>query len=63
VQIIRISEASNLGCLEYMDYQRRDLGFDLPFALDFPLGFPLGFGLRFRFRGALASPYNEIFIA
>ena len=46
-------------------------GFDLPRVFDFPLGFPLnfpldlplGFGLPFRFRGALASQCNEMFIA
>jgi hypothetical protein len=41
----------------------RGVGFDLPLALEPPLGFPLGLGLPFLFRGALASPCNEIFIA
>jgi hypothetical protein len=53
--------------LRFLGFLFRGAGFDLPLALDFPLGFPLCFplwlGLPFPFRGALASPCNEIFIA
>ncbi len=49
--------------LRFLGFLFRGVGFDLPLALEFPLGFPLGLGLPFLFRGALAWPCNEIFIA